>query len=536
MADENWMSAPRDTATAILARAVAAYPDDVFLDFSGETYTYGELDAHSNRIANGLAALGVKQGDRVGSLLDTSYDAAALWFGVNKLGAINVPVNTAFKGEYLRHQFSDAGVEVVLAEPDFVGRVLDIRAELPKLKVLLQRGGEPPAASDLPIRTLDSALGPADPLPDVNQPADISMLIYTSGTTGPSKGCILSHNYVSHMARRSALLPGRTRADINWSPLPLFHLNAVGGTILGSAYLGARCSLYPRFSVSNFWPEIERSGATMINLLGAMIGFIADAPDSEAAQRCFGQIRVVRGSPFPAATQETWRRRFGVQQAGSSGFGMTEAATITGMPPGVEPKPGCAGMRMEDFDVRLMDDEDNEVAVGEVGEICVRPRRPDIMFAGYWGRPEATVSVFRNLWFHTGDLARFDEDGFMFFVDRKKDYLRRRGENISSSEVEGVFRKHPAVEDVAVHAVPAESEDEVKATLVLKPDAAITAEALCLWSAERLPYFAVPRFFEFRAELPRNAVGRVTKFALRDDGVTPTTWDREQAGVQIARR
>jgi crotonobetaine/carnitine-CoA ligase len=187
--------------------------------------------------------------------------------------------------------------------------------------------------------------------------------------------------------------------------------------------------------------------------------------------------------------------------------------------------------------VRLVDDDDTEVAIGETGEIVCRPNGPNLMFAGYWRRPEATLSVFQNLWFHTGDLARLDDDGFLYFVDRKKDYLRRRGENISSFELERTFVAHESVKDVAVHAVPSEQgEDDVKVTAVLQEGATLTEEHLCRWAVERVPYFALPRYIEFRDDLPRNPVGRVLKYQLRDDGVTATTWDREAAGFEFERR
>jgi crotonobetaine/carnitine-CoA ligase len=202
-----------------------------------------------------------------------------------------------------------------------------------------------------------------------------------------------------------------------------------------------------------------------------------------------------------------------------------------------ENKPGACGRAVDDLDVRIFDEDDHESPVGEVGEIVCRPLRANAMFKGYWRRPEATVEVNRNLWFHTGDLGRIDADGWLYFIDRKKDYLRRGGENISSVEMEISFMGHPAVAEVAVHAVRSDlSEDEVKVTIVRKPDGEVTEEELCRWSVDRLPYFAVPRFIEFRDALPKNGVGRITKYRLRDEGVTAATWDRVAAGVTFERR
>jgi crotonobetaine/carnitine-CoA ligase len=235
-----------------------------------------------------------------------------------------------------------------------------------------------------------------------------------------------------------------------------------------------------------------------------------------------------------------------VQHTVSGGFGLTECAVVTLLPFGTPAKPGSSGLRCEWFDVRVVDDDDNELADGTPGEIIVRPRQPHVMFEGYWKRPEDTLRLMRNQWFHTGDIGRFDADGYFYFVDRKKDYLRRRGENISSMEVENALRAHPAVEEVAAHAVLSElGEDELKLTLKLRadpeaqrgPDGQTLDEAtLFHWCAERLPYFAVPRYIEFRAELPKNPVGRILKYQLRDEGVTPSTWDQERAGIKLVKR
>jgi crotonobetaine/carnitine-CoA ligase len=460
------------------------------------------------------------------------------WLAVVKLGAVHVPVNTAYKGEFLRHQFADAGCEIMIAEADYALRVVEIADGLPAGRGLLVAGdGALPACATLKVEPLaDAFVDDATPIPDSNTPTSLCMLIFTGGTTGPSKGCMISHNYACNLARQVLKRENRTETDVNWTPLPLFHMNATAGTILSCMMVGAGVAIFPRFSVSKFWDDVERSGATVVNLLGSMIGFIGNAPDCDAGKRYFGKLKAVRGSPFPPELQAKWKDRFGVKYVGSNGYGLTEAARVTSLPDGVDAPPGSSGKVNEDFDVRIFDDDDNELPVGVAGEIVVRPRHPGIMFDGYWNRPEDTLRIMKNMWLHTGDIGKFDEKGFFYFVDRKKDYLRRRGENISSYEMEATLKAHPAIKDVAVHAVLADSEDEVKATAVLVEGATLTEEQYCLWCAERVPYFAVPRFFEFREDLPRNPVGRVLKYQLRDEGCTPLTWDREAAGVQIAKR
>jgi carnitine-CoA ligase len=372
----------------------------------------------------------------------------------------------------------------------------------------------------------------------VGRPDDLTCLVYTGGTTGPSKGCMISHGYALHIARNGLLQTGRQSHEVNWSPLPMFHMNVLGVTIVGTMLVAGSAAIAPRFSVSGFWPEIERTGAQVVNLLGSMSSMIAQYHDTPEMERCVGQIRMLFAVPCPPAVQEVWRNKFGVKIAGAKTYGMTEVYPITTFLPGEEMPPDSAGRPNEaDHDVRIVDDEGDEVAPGMVGEVVCRPKRRNVMFKGYWRRPEATVEATRDLWFHTGDLGLIDEDGWFYFVDRKNDYLRRRGENMSSQELEAIYLTHPAIDQVAVHAVPSEfTEDEIKVTAVLAAGTALTAEELFNWAKDQLPYFALPRYIEFRAELPVSAVGRVHKYQLRNEGCTDSTWDRETAGVSWERR
>ncbi|MBD0862489.1 AMP-binding protein [Gordonia sp. zg691] len=536
-----WGTAARtDTVVNIIERAVDESGDSVFLDFSGVQLTYREVWDLALRRAGGLRALGVGPGDTVLCLLDNNSDAVVSWFAANALGAVWVPVNTALKADFLRHQASDSGAAVAIVEGDYAERFVDIEAGLPELTHLAYRGGTAPdgltRVTALPLADVDAA-GDAAPVgkPIPADYRDLSMLIYTSGTTGPSKGCMISHNYAANLAATSAAK--RDRSHTLWTPLPLFHLNAAATSVLATAVNQSTLAIAPRFSVSNFWPEVERTGARRVSILGVMISLIASMPDTPEMVRCHGQIVQVGGAPWTPELIEIWQSRFGVQSAGSAVFGLTEATYITSTPTSMAPPLGCAGRRNNDFDVRIVDDEDNELPDGQPGEIILRPRRPHIMFEGYWRRPEATLAVTRNLWFHTGDVGRFDDDGWLWFVDRKKDYLRRRGENISSFELERTFRSHPDVTEVAVHAVPSEfTEDDIKVTAILVEGSALTEEQLCSWSLDKLPYFAVPRYIEFRRELPKNATGKVLKYQLRDEGVTPSTWVIDSSDLTIVKR
>lgn len=535
----DWLPARDETVTGALAAAVAAKGDATFLDFGGDRYSYRQIDAESDRMAHGLIALGVQPGDTVVSLLDNNVDAVIAWFGINKAGAISVPINTAYKGEFLRHQIATSGTRIVMAEAHYAERVTAVAPAVPGLHTLLTRGPAPgidPAG--LAVATIDGVRRGGDPAALVtNRPGDLSMLIYTSGTTGPSKACMLSHGYACNVSHQLIGSIGARPDDVMWTALPLFHISATLLTVLSATIVKASAAIDGHFSLSRFWPEIERSGATTVSLLGSMQTLIAEAPDTEASRRCYGQLRVAHAGPFPAELQEKWRRRFGVQIMGVPGYGLTEASMISGGPLTSRIDASSSGPIREDFEVILVDDEERPVAPGAPGEILCRPRRPNVMFSGYWNRPEDTLKVLGNLWLHTGDIGRIDENGELHFLDRKKDYLRRRGENISSFEVEATFHSHPDVVDVAAHAVFSEfGEDDLKITAVLREGASLGEAELCAWCIERMPYFAVPRYIEFRADLPRSPTGKVLKYQLREEGCTPATWDRNESEFKVLRR
>ena len=537
-----WQRASGGTVNAAFDAAVANHADDLFLDFGRQSYSYGQTDQRIAQLAWLLSTSGIGRGDTVVTVLDNSIEAVISLFAANRLGAICVPVNTAYRGEFLKHQINDCGARVVIAETDYTQRILDIAEELPKVDVVLHRG-EAAARATTPHRLrlvpLDEALDeqPATPIRVDVAPSELSTLIYTAGTTGPSKGCMISHGYTLNLVRQYLQVTTRRSDEHAWTPLPLFHFNAWTCSVLATAVLGSSATIAPRFSVSGFWPEIERTKARVATLLGPMVSLLAQAPDTPEMARCRGQLRVAQSSPFPRDFIAIWKERFGVELAGSNAFGLTECCLTTHIPLDQPAPPGSSGRLNDDFDVRIFDEHDNELPAGEAGEIVVRPKRPHIMFDGYWNRPEATAALMRNLWFHTGDIGKFDSDGFFYFVDRKKDYLRRRGENISSFEMETAFLAHPEISEVAVHAVLSNvTEDDVKVTAVLEPGSTLTEEQLCRWSVDRLPYFAVPRYIEFRQALPKNPVGRVLKYVLRDEGATAATWDREAAGITIDKR
>jgi crotonobetaine/carnitine-CoA ligase len=529
-----------DTVIDALARAVADAPDQVFLDFQGDTYTYAETDRLATRFAHELIRLGVQPGQTVATVLDNNVDQVVSWLAINKAGAVWVPLNTAYRGEFLRHQVDDSTASIVVCDTRYLANVAEISDKLPSLRLVLRRGpaaegGDPRCAA--PIEPLDDHRGVDDtPIPATARPGDLALLIYTSGTTGSSKGCMISHNFICNQARQSNQSVPPRPDDVLFTPLPLFHVSAVD-TVLAAVLARLKVAVLERFSVTNFWAEVERSGATNARLMASIFPLIAYAPDSPEMLRCHGQLRAVAGAPFPPALREIWQKRFGVAFATGFNYGLSEGVRLSMACFDDPPMPeACAGRIAQDsYEVVILDDEDTVLPDGQVGEIAFRPRRPYVMFSGYWRRPEATVAVWRNLWMHTGDIGRI-EDGYLFFVDRKKDYLRSRGENISSFEVERAFAEHEAVSEVAAHAAAeGVAEDNLKITVVLKEGASLTEEELCRWALDRVPHFAIPRYIEIRDELPRTPTNKIQKFQLRQEGVTERTWDREAAGIIVRR-
>jgi carnitine-CoA ligase len=528
------------TVLDVLARRLDSNPDGAFLDFEGSQMTARQMDQEADRLAHVLADFGVSRGDRVGAFLENRRELVVSFFATLKLGAIHLPMNTAYRGEYLRHQLADAGAKVVIVQGDLASRVELVTGPVatPELKAAIVLGEPDTLITHIPQYDWDELLAdvPTDPLPAIDtDPSDIACFIYTSGTTGPSKGCMLPHNYLVTIADQLVTATQRTSDDIVLTPLPLFHLYAISFGVVGTLLQDGSASIGRRFSVSRFWPEVKRTKATIISMLGSLAMLIANSKDHP--DQVGHNLRLCMAVPMPAETDHTWRDRFGCRTF-SGGYGLSEAAMLSLLPVGEEMKPGATGKpNSREFDVRIFDDHGYELPVGEVGEIVCRPKAPNVMFTGYFRRPADTLAISKDYWLHTGDLGRIDEDGFLFFVDRKKDYMRRRGENISSMELEKTFFQHEAIKDVAVHSVLSElSEDDVKVTAVLKDDATLTEEELCAWAVERLPYFALPRYIEFREDLPRTPTGRVMKYTLRDQGKTSSTWDREEAGFTFERR
>lgn len=506
-----------------------------FLRFRDDVYTYEQMDRYANRCANAFQALGVRKADKVSIMLPNCPEFLYLWFGLAKIGAVEVPVNTSYKGEFLRHIVDQSDSVALVIDEEYLPRLRMIQDQLGKLRTVIVRGAVAPehrAALRIPLVTYEEFFAAPETRPEADvQPPDDLSIIYTSGTTGLSKGALGSHKFWVICAEQMLDYRDGGKDDVFYTFLPLYHFNAQVLTVLTALVAEASMVLSDRFSASRFWDDIRRYGATQFNYLGAVIPILAKQPPRP--DDLDNPAKIALGAGCPPDVMREVEARFGIMCL--EGFGMSEI----GIPIHVrtnDRRSGSCGRPMEIYDIRLVDDADEEVPVGEPGEIVFRPREPYTMMTGYYNMPDKTLEAYRNLWFHSGDLGRKDEDGYFYFVDRKKDALRRRGENISSFEVERAINTHPAVLESAAVAVKSElAEDEVKICVVLQPGATLDPEELIRYADERMPYFAVPRYVEFLEALPKTPTERIQKYLLKAAGVTPTTWDRERAGVKVTR-
>jgi crotonobetaine/carnitine-CoA ligase len=534
---EPWLPLQGEPIWQVVERQAEAYGDRAALVFEDVVYSYADIARQAHRAANALAAAGVRRGDRVALLMENCPEHIVLWLGAALVGSIHVPINAANRGEFLRHQLATAGARAIICDQSLLPRLQELLPSLPELEQVFVRedqseGSFAPAGVTGTLAEFLNVSGQPPQLAGRPAAGDVSSIFFTSGTTGPSKGAALSHNYLVFAARENWRCREGTEADVTYTPLPLFHTNALCNTFLGSLLHGGRAVIDRRFSVSRFWQRASEVQATQISVLGSMITMLWNRPAS--AEDRDHQVRVLVGAPMPPAIHHQFEERFGLRAVII--YGLSEAMPLTLSTASQPAPPGSSGRRHPLFDVRLFDADDLEVPPDAPGEVVCRARQPHGMLEHYWGNPEATVEAMRNGWFHTGDIGRFDADGNFYFLDRRKDVVRRRGETIASYEVEQVLMLHPAVDDAAVVGVPSDlGEEDVKAVVVLAAGAGFDPLALVRHCEQRMPYFAVPRYLEPAAELPRSPVGRVLKFKLREAGNGPQTWDREAHGVEVRR-
>lgn len=509
----------------MLKKQARLQPDKTYVLFEdGEQWTYAETLSRARRAAAGFRALGVGSGDHVLSWLPNGKEAILTWFGLNMLGAVYVPINTSYRGGLLEHVVALSDAKLIVVHQQLMPRLADVdRALLTDAIVIGGAGVAIDGLTNHPAEALQpQAEAEAE---ETVQPWDSQYIIFTSGTTGPSKAVLSSYLQAYSMGvEGNAYLTGEDRILAN---LPLFH---VGGTIFVYIMLhhGGSVMIENGFRTDDFWETVRKFGITSTCLVGAMTPFLLKLPPSNRD----------RDHPMTSIVTIPWNedslalsKRYGVDMY--TAFNMTEISSpiVSEANPA---KLGTAGKQRPGVECRVVDENDCEVAPGVVGKLIVRTDRPWAMNSGYYKNPEATAKAWRNGWFHTGDGFKYDEDGNFYFVDRIKDAIRRRGENISSFEVESEVTQFPAVREAAAIPVPSEfNEDEVMVVVAPAPGQAIDAEELFRFLEPRMAHFMLPRFIRIVDDLPKTPTQKVQKVNLKADGITADTWDREKAGIKV---
>ena len=513
------------TLPAMLEQQCRRFPERTLLVAGDTRWRYADALRTAQAMGAVLQAAGLRAGDRVALMCGNRAEFLQAFLGCAWIGAITVPVNTAVRGATLRHILANSGARLFVAEAEGLAalRGLEDRDGLPLERVWRIDAPQEPGTEPFPA--------PGDALVDAApvQPGDTLAILYTSGTTGLSKGVCCPHAQFYWWGRHTAELLELGDGEVLLTTLPLFHTNAMNA-FFQALLTGSTLVVEKRFSASGFWAALVRHQATATYVLGAMVPILLskEATPHDRAHR----VRIALAPGVPPRFHAQFSERFGMRLL--DGYGSTESNFVIGLD--AEQRPGSMGRIVPGFTARVADEHDEDVPPGTPGELLLRADEPFAFATGYFGMTDKTVEAWRNLWFHTGDRVVRDADGFFTFLDRLKDAIRRRGENISSYEVEQVLLSHPAVAVAAVFPVKSElAEDEVMAAIVPREGAALDPVELVRFCEPRMAYFAVPRYLEFMAALPATENGKVQKFKLRERGITAQTWDREAAGIRLKR-
>jgi crotonobetaine/carnitine-CoA ligase len=492
------------TVPALFAARAERDPDALFLRWQGRAWTYGEAWEEALRFAAWVELQRSERGlTRVASFLPNRPEALWAWLGTLAAGAVYVPLNRAHRGEILADMVARAGAAALVT--DAAGE-----RDLPDL------AGSP---VEVVLTEWDAVGALAAAAPAVPDPGDLAELMYTSGTTGRSKAVALSHNQLCRGAGWVAWSLDLGAGDVFHAWLPLFHVAGQVDTVLPAVVGGGSVALYPTFSLSGFWGQVAESGATLFIGFANVAQLLHQLPPR--ADDAGSTLRAGVTGAMPARLSVEFEGRFGVRL--HDVYGMTEIEPMILPPPGERTPPGSCGRPNPDLEVAVLGADGEPVAADEVGEIACRPRLPHVLASGYEGDPEASAVARADGWFHSGDLGRVDEDGFFYFVDRLKHSIRRRGENVSSWELETIVSHHPGVAEACAIGVPSPlGEEDVKLVVVPVAGAEVEPAALHAWCEGRMAAFMLPRYVEVAAALPRAETGKVMKEELREVG---DAWD-----------
>jgi len=515
------------TIGGILRRAAAVFGQRPFVRWRQETFSFDEINRRANKFANALLAQGVSRGTRVAIMCTNRVEYLDLWFGLAKIGAIQVPLNTAYKAPQILHTLSRSEVPIVVLQHDLATEFEKLNHEAQVGRFLTLDG---PIRSISPIRQSDFAAlvakaSDAEPPDPGITGTDISAIMNTSGTTGMAKGVLLPHAQQYWLGRRIADALQLGPDDVFYNFFPLFHNTSQAMIAIPALLTGAQMVLAEKFSLSNYWPDVRAYGVTVFYYIGEILHLLVKATAGEEAVGT--RLRAGWGIGGAPRDVDQFERIHGVRLG--TGYGSTEGNVPVVRPLGHDSLSAAAGRVLPEFQVQVSDPLGRPLPAGELGEILIRSDEPGIMFAGYDGNPEATAEATKGGWYHSGDAGRFDEQGNLFFVARIKDGIRVKGENVSASEIEDVLLSFPGVLEAAAVAVPSElGGDDIKAVIVPAPSMQLDQTALVAHCEQLLPKFSVPRYFEFREALPKTLTNKIQKNVLREDPFNEHTWDRLQ--------
>ena len=520
---------PERTLSNLVRSRALVSPTRPIVEIEETTLTWRDIHELALAVAGRLSSLNVGRGDIVCQMSGNTIGHVATTFGIALLGAIECPVNAGLRGDPLLHVLRDSGARVLLVEQPFLERIEDLRNMPGGLESIVVRGGErlPTVEGAAVVREADLDAIPLTPAEVA--PSDPATIMYTSGTTGPAKGVVLPHHFAFSAAAVKVGMWGLGPDDVLFSPLPLYHSNARYSTLLTACILDARAIIVERFSASRFWQQVVDAGATEVGTVGTVAPILFERPPDPLERK--HSIRMMHGAgALTLAQREAFEGRFGLRLV--TGFSMTETSHFSTTSPEDPGRYRGAGRPVPGFRIEILDEHDSPLEVGSIGEIVVRPEMPFAMFSGYHGNAAATIEAFGNLWFHTGDFGSLDQDGFLHWVDRKKDAIRHKGEMISSRDVEAAALSFPGIVEAAAVGVPADlGEEDVKLFVRAESGAEISFLELLEHCSDALPDFAVPRYFVRLEELPRTSTHKVDKRTLRQADTVADSWDATAVGA-----
>jgi crotonobetaine/carnitine-CoA ligase len=517
----------------ILEKRAAEAPDGLFFSWENDRYTLGDFNCSVNAMARNLQEQGIVARQGVAIIMETSVEYMRLWFALAKIGAIEIPINNAYRGDLLGHVLHTSGATVAVIDKQYSDVLAQVVDRVPHLKTVYVQGGEWTSGtsvtgrsfSELTIPNAGSNLGAPPHF------SEVGGIIFTSGTTGPSKGVLLSHYYLAAYGYMYKQINGLGKDDVVLNFLPFFHIGAKFLTI-AALLSGGSMHLQKRLSIGTFWDTVRQFNITNFIGVGGICNMLLSRPPSPSDRNT--SIRTIYAVPDPADIHREVEDRFNCKL--TTVFGSTECGLPLFRSAEDDYQPGSCGRVSPYYEVQIVDKDDQPLAAGEVGEIVVRPNLPFLTGSGYVNMPDKTIESWRNLWLHTGDNGYFDDKGWFYFVDRATDSIRRRGENISSYEVEQMVGKYPDIAEVAAMPAPSEiGEEEVWVQIIPREGQNPRHEDIFRHCAKTMPYFMVPRFIEIVAEFPRTPTAKVEKFKLRKAGPGQDAWDSTAHGFKVTR-